>query len=82
MTLCNLCCNILFNSIIFHLKLVSVSIHSVKIFYIIPLDPRFHPMIQLLESHHIRPGGDFSLVIYQGSEVRLHLDRLGKSNIS
>lgn len=66
MTLCNLCYNILFNSIIFQIKLSSVSIHSVKIFYIILLDPHFHLIIQLWESYHIKIGDEFSLVIYQG----------------
>lgn len=42
LTLSNLCCNILFSSIIFHFDLSSVGIHSIKVFYItIPVSRLF-----------------------------------------
>lgn len=65
-TLCNLCCNVFFSSLIVHLKLSSVSIHSVKIFHITLLDPLSSHDSAVRMVSHWNWGRWFSLVIYQG----------------
>lgn len=65
-TLCNFCCNVFFSSLIVHLKLSSVSMHSVKIFHITLLDPLSSHDSAVRMVSHWNWGRWFSLVIYQG----------------